>query len=77
MRLILFTITLTTLDLNDGLIFVAMRWQCDGDGLFLKRCDSGVFWTNVTTATIAINWTQPSLTMFFDIMVFKIFGGFL
>ena len=36
---------------------VQFLWQCDGDGLFLKRCDTDVFWTHVTFATDAIIWT--------------------
>ena len=35
---------------------VNFLWRCDVDGLFLKRCDTDVFWTNVTIASDAIIW---------------------
>ena len=51
------------------------RWsiflgRCDGDRPFAERCDTDVFWTNVTIATGAIIWTYPSLTMLFKVMAF-------
>ena len=50
---------MSRLDLNDGQIFDVMAMVS-----FSKRCDTDVSWTNVTTATDAIIWTEPSLTMF-------------
>ena len=35
---------------------VNFLWQYDVDGLFFKRCDTDIFWTNVTIASDAIIW---------------------
>ena len=57
------------LDLSMGQIFVAMRWRCS----FFQAMQYHVFWTHVSTATDAFIWTSPSLTMFFDVMIFHDF----
>ena len=51
---------------------VNFLWQYDVDGLFFKRCDTDIFWTNVTIASDAIICIWPSLTMFLDVMVSNI-----
>ena len=49
-------------------MMVEFLCRCDGDGLFFsKRSDIDVFWTHITSATDAIMWIQPSLTMTYAI----------